>query len=61
VLDAFTGTNGVFAPADSAVIQKANALFGEMKPMFDPDHVRKTPPHDFGREVEKLIEKHKDK
>lgn len=61
VLDAFTCTNGVFTPADSAVIQKANALSGDMTPMLDPDHVRKTSPHDFGREVEKLIEKHKDK
>ena len=61
VLDAFTCTNGVFSPADSAVIQKANALFGDMKPMFDPDHVRKTSPEEFGRGVEKLIEKQKDK
>ena len=61
VLDAFTCTNGVFTPADSAVIQKANALFWNMTPMLDPDPVRKTSPHDYGREVEKLSEKHKDK
>ena len=61
VLDAFSCTNGIFAPVERSVLQKANELFGDMKPMFDPDHVRKASPEDFGREVEKLIEKHKEK
>lgn len=60
-LEAFSYTNGVFSPMESSVIRKANDLMGDMKPMFDPDHVRKTSPENFGREVEKLIEKHKKK
>ena len=61
VLDAFTCTNGIFSPVESSVIQKANAVFADMKRLFDPDHVRKTSPQDFVREAEDLIEKHKDR
>lgn len=61
VLDAFACTNGIFSPVESSVIQKANAVIGDMKQLFNPEHVRKTSPEDFVREAEDLIKKHKDK
>jgi len=61
ILDAFTCTNGVFSPADSSVIAKANGLMGDLRPLFSPAHVTNTTPQDFGREVEQFIKKHQDK
>jgi hypothetical protein len=60
VLDAFNCTNGVFSPAESSVIQKANAVGADLKQLFDPKHVRKTSPEDFVREAEDLVQKHKE-
>jgi hypothetical protein len=60
-LDLFRCTNGIFTPVEGTVIQKANAVGGDMKQLFDPEHVRKTSPEGFVREAQDLIEKHKEK
>ena len=61
VLDAYNCTNGIFSPVDGSLMQKANAVFKDMKPLFDPDRVKQTSPEEFGREIDALIKKHKDK
>jgi len=61
ILDAFSYTNGVFSPVDSALLTKANAVGADMRELFDPEHVRKTTPEGFVRDAEKLIEKHQEK
>ena len=61
IVDAFMATNGVFSPADISVIRKANDVTGDLSKLLSPSHVTNTTPEDFGREVERFIEKHKDK
>jgi hypothetical protein len=61
ILDAFMATNGVFYPAENSLIHKANDIGADLKELFAPEHVRKTPPEDFVRDAERLIETHKDK
>jgi hypothetical protein len=65
ILDMFSYTNGGFVPIGSSVIQKTNekakAMNADLKQLFDPKHLRETPPEDFVREAESLIEKHKTK
>ena len=56
VLDAFTCTNGLFFPVESSVITKANS---DVRTLLAPEHVGETSREDFGREAERLIEKHK--
>lgn len=60
ILDAFTCTNGVFSPADSSVIAKANGITQDLRPLFSPPHVTNTSPQKFGREVEQFIKKHQE-
>ena len=59
VLDAFMATNGVFYPADISLIRKANEIGGDVHKLMSPAHVTKIVPGQFRREVEQLIEKHK--
>jgi hypothetical protein len=61
ILDAFTATNGVFYPADSLLIRKANDVGGDVSRLLSPAHVTNTPTGEFRQEVERLIEKHKGK
>jgi hypothetical protein len=65
VLDMFSYTNGGFVPTERSVIQKTNekakAMDADLRQLFDPKHLHKTPPEDFVREAEGLIEKHNPK
>ena len=61
ILDAFTCTNGMLFPATKSIIQKANDVGVDVKDLLSPEHVKKTTPQDFRRDVEDLIEKHKGK
>jgi hypothetical protein len=65
LLDMFSYTNGGFVPIESSVIQKANAkakaMNADLKHLFDPKHLRETPPEVFAREADELVEKHKAK
>jgi hypothetical protein len=61
VVDAFMATNGVFYPADISLIRKANDIGGDVSKLLAPTHVTNTSPSEFQHEVERLIEKHKDK
>ena len=62
LLDMFGYTNGGFVPIEGSVIQKANekgkAMNADLKQLFDPKHLRETPPEAFAREAEELVEKH---
>jgi hypothetical protein len=60
ILEAFTATNGVFYPADSSLIRRANDIIGDMSKLLSPSHVTNTPPGEFRQEIDQLIEKHKD-
>lgn len=61
ILELFTATNGVFYPADSSLIRRANDIGEDMSKLLSPSHVTNTPPGEFRQEVEQLIEKHRDK
>jgi hypothetical protein len=61
VLDAFICTNGLYSPVESSFITKANSIGSDVRQLFSPDHFGQASPDDFVREVEQLIEKHKDK
>jgi hypothetical protein len=50
-VDHFSVTNGVLSPAPTALIEKANTLFG----------VGTNDPDEYGRQAQELIEKHKSK
>jgi hypothetical protein len=60
-IDAFMATNGLFYPADTAFIRKANGFAGDLSKLLSPSHVTNTTPDKFGREVEQFIQEHKDK
>jgi len=60
ILDAFTCTNGVFFPADTSVVVKADGITQDLSHLLSPAHVTNTPPQDFGQEVEQFIQKHQD-
>lgn len=60
ILDAFTCTNGLFYPADSSIIAKANGITKDLSHVLSPAHITSTPPEDFERDVERIIQKHQD-
>jgi hypothetical protein len=60
-VDAFTCTNEVVYPMESAKIEKANVIGADMKELFDPQNIRTNYPGDFIQRAERLIEKYKDK
>jgi hypothetical protein len=60
MLDAFIATNGLFYPADVAIIGKANDIGGDVRKLLSPTHVTNTTPPMFQQEVEDLLEKHKE-
>jgi hypothetical protein len=60
-VEAFGCTNGLFFPMQRSVLEKANSVGEDMKLLFDPEHVRSSTPESFRGEVEKLIQKHKEK
>ena len=59
ILDCFSCTNGVFSPVEGSQISKANAFFGDLRPLLSPAHVTNTTPEAFGHEAEQFIEQHK--
>jgi len=61
VVDMFNCTNGLFSPMESSLIIKANTFTKDLRDLFSPAHFTNMPPEDFGREVEKFLEKHKSK
>jgi hypothetical protein len=61
LLDAFTCTNGVFCPAESSLIRKANEIGGDVSKLLSPAHVTNTTPAEFRHEVEEFLEKHHEK
>jgi hypothetical protein len=61
ILDVFMATNGVFYPVDTSLIQKANDVGGDVRKLMFPPHATNTPPAEFRREIEQLIDKYKDK
>jgi hypothetical protein len=60
LVDAFSCTNGLFFPVENSLLQKANAVGEDLKQLLAPEHVRTTSPEDFRRDVDQLIEKHKE-
>lgn len=60
-VDAFLATNGVFYPADSSLIQRANEVDGDLAKLLSPSHITNTSPAEFGREVERFLQQHKEK
>ena len=61
ILEGFTYSKGDFSPVESSVIKKSNAFTAEAKRLFDPEHVSKTPPGQFGKEAVELAKKYQQK
>ena len=61
MLDAFMATNGIFYPVETLLLGKANDAGSDLKQLLSPTNITNTTPDEFQREVQQLIEKHKDK
>jgi hypothetical protein len=61
VIDAFMATNGVFCPADTAFIKRANDFGGDVGRLLSPSHVTTSTPESFRRDLEQFTQQHKPK
>ncbi|MGD0516649.1 MAG: hypothetical protein ABSA26_03870 [Thermoguttaceae bacterium] len=59
ITDHFTVTDGLLHPMESSKIEKANKIGQDMKKLFAPENIEKSTPAEFGKQVDKLIDKHK--
>jgi hypothetical protein len=60
ILDAFTCTNGMFSPAESSELARANSITPDLSHFLPMSHFTNTTPQDFGREGEQFIQKHQE-
>jgi hypothetical protein len=60
ILDAFTCTNGLFLPADSSFITKANNFNQDLSQLFSPSNFTNATSQEFQQKVEQFIQKHQE-